>query len=115
MKEDSSAKWQRRTVRDSGKMLREQQKSSQNRERRTARTLGFIMGSFIFCWLPFFILYLLQSFDYFSESEGLFIFLTWLGYVNSALNPIIYTVFNIDFRKSFKRILFECILFKSRY
>ena len=28
----------------------------------------------------------------------LFILTTWLGYVNSALNPIIYTIFNGEFR-----------------
>ena len=31
-----------------------------------------------------------------------FIATTWLGYVNSVLNPIIYTIFNTEFRKAFK-------------
>uniref|UniRef100_A0A663M118 Dopamine receptor D4 n=1 Tax=Athene cunicularia TaxID=194338 RepID=A0A663M118_ATHCN len=30
---------------------------------------------------------------------------TWLGYVNSALNPIIYTVFNAEFRNFFRKVL----------
>ena len=97
-----------------GLALKQRQKISLTRERKAARTLGIIMGAFIACWLPFFVVYILQSFDYLLNSPGLFEFLTWLGYVNSALNPIIYTVFNLDFRKSFKRILFHCILFKRR-
>jgi len=30
----------------------------------------------------------------------------WLGYFNSLLNPVIYTVFNPDFRSAFRKILF---------
>ena len=42
------------------------------------------------------------------EVEGAgFSFAFWLGYSNSALNPVIYTVFNKDFRRAFKRILFK--------
>ena len=29
----------------------------------------------------------------------------WLGYINSFLNPIIYTIFNLEFRKAFVKIL----------
>jgi len=29
----------------------------------------------------------------------------WLGYINSALNPIIYTIFNAEFRQVFNRLL----------
>lgn len=32
---------------------------------------------------------------------------TWLGYANSALNPVIYSIFNRDFRRAFKKILFD--------
>jgi hypothetical protein len=97
-----------------GVSLKQRQKISLTRERKAARTLGIIMGAFTVCWLPFFILYLLQSFHLFLDTPKLFEFFTWLGYVNSALNPIIYTIFNLDFRKSFERILFKCILCKRR-
>jgi octopamine/tyramine receptor len=38
-------------------------------------------------------------------SEKLVNFITWLGYLNSALNPVIYTIFNLDFRRAFKKLL----------
>lgn len=41
-----------------------------------------------------------------SWSSGLaFKILSWLGYSNSAFNPIIYSIFNTEFREAFKRIL----------
>ena len=39
--------------------------------------------------------------------DPLFKFFFWIGYCNSSLNPVIYTVFNQDFRRSFKHILFR--------
>ena len=104
--------WSRDNAANTGNTLKQRQKISLTRERKAARTLGIIMGSFTICWFPFFIVYLLQAWAYF-QNEKLFLLLTWLGYVNSALNPVIYTVFNMDFRKSFKRILFNCILCKK--
>lgn len=97
-----------------GLTLQQRQKISLTRERRAARTLGIIMGSFTICWTPFFIIYLLESFN-FEFSVHIITLFTWLGYINSSLNPIIYTVFNLDFRKSFSRLLFDCILCKKRY
>lgn len=86
--------------------IEEKQKISLSKERRAARTLGIIMGVFIFCWVPFFVLYIVTPFcSTCCPSEQLIDFLTWLGYINSALNPIIYTIFNLDYRRAFKKLL----------
>ena len=86
----------------------EARKRAKARERKAARTLAIITGSFICCWLPFFIVALLRPFCtercYFSPL--LVSIIGWLGYFNSLLNPIIYTVFNPDFRSAFRKILF---------
>lgn len=80
----------------------------QKRERKAARTLAIITGSFVICWLPFFMIALVRPFCgdkcYFHPLvTGI---IGWLGYFNSLLNPIIYTVFNPDFRSAFRKILF---------
>lgn len=86
--------------------IEEKQKISLSKERRAARTLGIIMGVFIFCWVPFFLLYIVTPFcPTCCPSDQLIDFLTWLGYINSALNPIIYTIFNLDYRRAFKKLL----------
>lgn len=86
--------------------IEEKQKISLSKERRAARTLGIIMGVFVVCWLPFFLMYVIVPFcDSCCPSDKLIYFITWLGYINSALNPIIYTIFNMDFRRAFKKLL----------
>lgn len=86
--------------------IEEKQKISLSKERRAARTLGIIMGVFILCWVPFFLLYIITPFcPSCCPSDQLIDFLTWLGYINSALNPIIYTIFNLDYRRAFKKLL----------
>ncbi|XP_061586016.1 5-hydroxytryptamine (serotonin) receptor 1A a [Cololabis saira] len=78
-----------------------------SRERKTVKTLGIIMGTFIFCWLPFFIVALVLPFcaDSCYMPEWLGAVINWLGYSNSLLNPIIYAYFNKDFQNAFKKML----------
>ena len=74
------------------------------------------MGCFILCWLPFFILALIKPVSIGSNLKAgdyipiwLDSFLLWLGYFNSALNPMIYARFNREFRRPFIEILcFRC-------
>jgi len=78
------------------------------REHKAAKTLGVIMGAFLVCWLPFFTWYLTATLcaDACPElPEWGVNLLFWVGYTNSALNPIIYPCFNRDFREAFRRLL----------
>ncbi|XP_072272467.1 5-hydroxytryptamine receptor 1A [Pyxicephalus adspersus] len=76
------------------------------RERKTVKTLGIIMGTFIFCWLPFFIVALVLPFcESCHMPHLLYDVINWLGYSNSLLNPIIYAYFNKDFQSAFKKII----------
>ncbi|KAG9336154.1 hypothetical protein JZ751_002501 [Albula glossodonta] len=76
-----------------------------SRERKAARTLGLILGAFVLCWLPFFLKELLVGLGLVNDSELLCNTLTWLGYVNSLINPLLYTSFNEDFKHAFRRML----------
>lgn len=77
------------------------------RERKAAKTLAIITGAFVICWLPFFILALLMPLckEACYISDYIMSFSLWLGYFNSALNPVLYTIFNPEFRQAFTRIL----------
>ncbi|CAG0912242.1 unnamed protein product [Notodromas monacha] len=68
---------------------------------------------FLVCWVPFFTCNILEAISLkLEEPEAawrpgvtLFLTTTWLGYINSFMNPIIYTVWNMEFRKAFRKIL----------
>lgn len=79
--------------------------STTKRDTKTAKTLTMVMGGFIACWLPFFTYYLLIPFlPPAAVFEGLMSFLTWVGWVNCAINPFIYAFYNPDFRTAFWRL-----------
>ncbi|XP_075210940.1 alpha2-adrenergic-like octopamine receptor [Lycorma delicatula] len=87
---------------------REKRRLARKKEKRATLILGLIMGSFIACWLPFFLLYILTPICSVCQvPPQAFAIAFWLGYMNSALNPVIYTIFNKDFRRAFRRILFK--------
>lgn len=82
-------------------------KLTQAREKRFTFVLAVVMGVFVVCWFPFFFSYSLYGIcrEACAIPETLFKFFFWIGYCNSSLNPVIYTIFNQDFRRSFKKII----------
>ncbi|KAI7804853.1 5-hydroxytryptamine receptor 1D [Triplophysa rosa] len=75
------------------------------REKKATKTLGIILGAFIVCWLPFFVFTLVMGIckDCWFHPV-LFDVFTWLGYLNSLINPVIYTAFNDDFKQAFHKL-----------
>lgn len=75
------------------------------RERKAAKTLAIITGAFVMCWLPFFVMAVLLPIKKDLFEDYVISLFLWLGYFNSTLNPIIYTIFSPEFRHAFKKIL----------
>jgi hypothetical protein len=59
------------------------------------------MGVFIACWLPFFVTNLLSAFcqSCIHNPERVVTVVTWLGWINSGMNPVIYACWSRDFRR----------------
>ncbi|XP_054481424.1 alpha-1A adrenergic receptor-like [Anoplopoma fimbria] len=85
-----------------------------SREKKAAKTLGVVVGMFILCWLPFFLVLPIGSFNSsLRPPETFFKVIFWLGYFNSCLNPIIYPCYSREFKQAFIRIL-RCRLKRKR-
>uniref|UniRef100_A0A673C991 Alpha-1A adrenergic receptor n=1 Tax=Sphaeramia orbicularis TaxID=375764 RepID=A0A673C991_9TELE len=77
-----------------------------SREEKAAKTLGIVVGCFVLCWLPFFLVLPIGSFfPSCKPSETVFKITFWLGYLNSCINPIIYPCFSQEFKKAFLNVL----------
>ena len=85
------------------------------RELKATKTISVVIGVFIVCWLPAFILIVMSfwcsvCFESFQKNPTLaqvvtIPFISVLPVMNSSLNPLIYTVFNKEFRAAFSRML----------
>lgn len=82
--------------------------SQMAKEQKAAKTLGIVVGVFCICWVPFFVTnvcYGLCHEQCVHHSEVLFPVFTWLGYINSGMNPVIYAYSMRDFRRAFLKIV----------
>ena len=75
--------------------------SSQNKERKIFVTLTYVLGSYLICWIPFYVVFCLSAWVPGSVPTWLFTLFFWTSYSNSTLNPFLYAYSNREFRKSF--------------
>lgn len=80
-----------------------------SRDQKAGKFVGIVMGTFVFCWLPYFIYFLLSGvFNIRLKDEQnhelLFKILSWLGYTNSALDILVYIFTSKELRRTFLKL-----------
>ena len=86
------------------------------REVKATKTVALVIGAFVISWLPVFIILVISLWDKDGTKKFevnhpklhkaiFFTFLRVLNPMNSCVNPIIYAVFNSNFRSAFLKIL----------
>uniref|UniRef100_A0A8D2DSN7 Somatostatin receptor 5 n=1 Tax=Sciurus vulgaris TaxID=55149 RepID=A0A8D2DSN7_SCIVU len=77
-------------------------------ERKVTRMVVVVVLVFVGCWLPFFIVNIVNlAFTLPEEpaSAGLYFFVVVLSYANSCANPLLYGFLSDNFRQSFRKVL----------
>ena len=103
--------------------LKSKQGLAIRREKRATKLVATVMGRanritrttsaalFLIFWLPFFTLNMYHVYcrwwtaQWTPLLEDAFQVATWLGYINSCINPLIYAMINIKFRMAFADLL----------
>ncbi|XP_055353686.1 muscarinic acetylcholine receptor M2-like [Paramacrobiotus metropolitanus] len=75
------------------------------REGSALVTLGAIGFAFSVCWIPFYVYFFVTLFAWAQLPDWFLTLSYWLAYLNSAVNPVLYTALNEDMRKKAIEIL----------
>ena len=101
-----SVKLWSRDIPGEGTNQNQRQAEAMKTARKVTRMMIVIVALFAVCWLPFFVIVMLQLFGLVKiSSVSLLVFITWLAVSYSGLNPYIYFVFNQKFRFGFKKLI----------
>ncbi|XP_026862339.1 somatostatin receptor type 5-like [Electrophorus electricus] len=77
-------------------------------ERKVTRMVVIIVVMFVLCWLPFFILNIVNLIIILPENSlisGVYYLTVILTYVNSCANPVLYGFLSDNFKQSFRKVL----------
>ena len=71
------------------------------------KTVFIIIIVFTFCWMPYVIFNLMRLFGLVGNINSVDTVTMWLGFLNSAANPVMYGVLNKQFRKAMKTVFWS--------
>lgn len=88
--------------------IRQSSDSTFRHNMRMVKTAAIILGTFFVCWIPFFIILIIQVYGNEIENPLLIqvrVYALMLALFNSTVNPVIYAFRLREFRKEFKKML----------
>ncbi|KAF6715113.1 5-hydroxytryptamine receptor 2A [Oryzias melastigma] len=94
----------------SGSLFGRRTMQSISNEQKASKVLGVVFFLFVVMWCPFFITNVLvvvcdPAACNAGVMGGLLNIFVWVGYLSSAVNPLVYTLFNKTYRAAFLRYL----------
>ncbi|XP_003442649.1 somatostatin receptor type 5 isoform X3 [Oreochromis niloticus] len=93
-------------IRSSGKKVHATSTKRRKSERKVTRMVVIVVAVFVFCWLPFYALNIINLLVALPpEYQGLYYFVVVLGYANSCANPIVYGFLSDNFKRGFRKAL----------
>ena len=83
-------------------------------ELKLTRSLFVVVGSFIVCYTPYIVVSSLDVLFELSLPRQFYFFTSFMVFVASCVNPLIYGVMNREFRKEFLKIVPSCCVRRSQ-
>lgn len=86
-------------------------------ERKVTRMVVVIVVVFVLCWLPFYIINMVNLVVIIPESSvtaGIYFFAVVLSYANSCANPLLYGFLSDNFKQSFRKVSWKSSSLKTK-
>lgn len=79
-------------------------RASSLREKKAGRMIAILIGFWVLCWMPFFIVLTISKFKSRVPASVMRLFL-YLMFANSAINPIVLTRYNRELKEAIKKLV----------